>query len=88
MSKKGGELWLTFWWWDEGPDEEEEYEDAEDDAEPLDQVHVGDLHRLGCSHPKDHWDPEKDSFLCFGGLKESFVSVKERNVFSKKYLKK
>ncbi len=52
---------LTFWGRDECPDEEEEDEDAEDDAEPLDQVHVGDLNSFRRSHAEYHRYPAEEN---------------------------
>ena len=42
---------------DERADEEAEHEYADDDAEPLDEVHVGYLDRLRRPHPEDHRYP-------------------------------
>ena len=41
---------------DECADEEAEHEDADDDAEALDQVHVRDLDRLRRPHAENHRD--------------------------------
>ena len=48
----------TFRRGDEGSDEEEEHKDAHNDAQPLDQVHVGDLHGLGRPNPEYHRNPD------------------------------
>ena len=42
---------------DERADEEAEHEYADDDAQPLDEVHVGYLDRLRRPHPEDHRYP-------------------------------
>ena len=42
---------------DERADEEAEHEYADDDAEPLDEVHVSYLDRLRRPHPEDHRYP-------------------------------
>ena len=47
----------------QGADDEEQDEHADDPPQPLDQVHVCDLHRLRRPHPEYYRDPAEKKWF-------------------------
>ena len=63
-------MMATFWGRHQSSNDKEEDEHADDGAQPLDQVHVCDLHCLGRSHTENHGNP---------GGEEIFTRYKKQN---------
>ena len=63
-------MMATFWGRHQSSNDKEEDEHADDGAQPLDQVHVCDLHCLDRSHTENHRNP---------GGEDIFTRYKKQN---------